>query len=513
MPAKVTFTVKKGGLSGKQFTYDSKETLIIGRQDDCAVVLPEATVSRYHCLIDIAPPSVVIRDFGSLNGTFLNGEKIGQREAGTSVEEARQSRGEEFPMAANDRLGVGPDCELELDVSLPLLCADCGAETESQTYLNDGGLPICGACHEKLTKQKEERRKAKEAANKNEAKRKMEQKQRHEQRCEICGQVLIGAIVPCICPACQANPLKVLDFLLAKAQKGQDEAKEIAGYRNLKMLGQGGMGQVWLVEEEKTGNKMALKIMLPKVATDEKSREAFTREALITGRLSHKNIIRQHKFGESGGTYFILMELCDGGSVDALMGKSGGKLDIETATRVILQVLDGLAYAHSEPMSVQLKNGKTASVNGVVHRDFKPANIFLASSGKNTVAKVADFGLAKAFEASGMSGHTHTGQVAGTPVFMPRQQIINFKYSKPDVDVWAAAASYYNMLTGAYPKDFGQGKDVFLTALNTSAVPVRKRNPAIPKKLAEVIDRALTEKPEIGVKSAAELKKLIERVF
>jgi len=297
---------------------------------------------------------------------------------------------------------------------------------------------------------------------------------------------------------------------MEEAQRGVGEAAEIAGYRNIKMLGQGGMGQVWLVEEEATGKQMALKLMLPKAAVDESSRETFVREAHFACQLKNRNVVEHHKFGQSGDTYFMLLEYCDGGSVDDLIDKRGGKLDIDTATTIILQVLDGLAYAHNATVSVKTKRGDTVSAQGIVHRDFKPGNIFLTGSGSNLTAKVADFGLAKAFETSGLSGHTSTGMLAGTPVFMPRQQIINYKFSKPEVDVWAAAASYYYMLTGSFVKDFASGKDVIAVALTSNAVPIRKRNSSIPRKLAAVIDEALKEKPNIGVKSAAELKRLIE---
>ena len=79
---------------------------------------------------------------------------------------------------------------------------------------------------------------------------------------------------------------------------------------------------------------------------------------------------------------------------------------------------------------------------------------------------------------------------------MPRQQVINFKYAKPEVDVWAAAASFYNMLTGTYPRNFF-GADPLVAVLQTSAIPIRQREASIPKPLAEVIDLALVDNPEI----------------
>ena len=92
---------------------------------------------------------------------------------------------------------------------------------------------------------------------------------------------------------------------------------------------------------------------------------------------------------------------------------------------------------------------------------------------------------------------------------MPRQQVVNFKYSGPEVDVWAAAACLYSMLTGATPRDFPSGKDVWQALLDTEAVPIRRRDSSIPKRLAEVIDKALIDRPEILFKTAADFKKAL----
>lgn len=573
MPVKILFNVKKGELSGKTFVYDGKESVIVGRQDDCNIALPEVTVSRYHCLIDIAPPSVMVRDFGSLNGTYLNGEKIGQRASGMSVEAARDVLGSEFALKPGDRLGIGKDCEISFEVILPQYCADCFCEIDDTGHVNPENMAICADCHEKRreeqkareaaakaekeraeaqkralelalkakaaadAKAKAEAEKAQREAEKKAAELKQkeqeenqrknalaearkaekvrkdeEQKQRMDQRCEVCGGSASASDRPCLCEECRKDPRKVLRFLMEQAGKGRGDAREIAGYRNIRMLGKGGMGQVWLVEEEKTGERMALKIMLAQVQADEHQKAMFLREAYGAGQLNHPNIVRHFKCGQSGDAYFILMEACDN-SVDTLITNSGGKLSLDLATHITLQVLDGLIYAHKEPVFVRLKNGDTVTANGIVHRDFKPGNIFLTGSGKNLRAKIGDFGLAKAFETSGLSNHTRTGAAAGTPVFMPKQQVLKFKYAKPDVDVWAAAASYYYMLTGAFTKAFVPEKDLFLQAISLPAVPIRVRNPNIPQKLAAVIDKALEEKPKIGVQSAAELKHMIERAI
>ena len=93
---------------------------------------------------------------------------------------------------------------------------------------------------------------------------------------------------------------------------------------------------------------------------------------------------------------------------------------------------------------------------------------------------------------------------------MPRQQVLDFLTAKPEVDVWACAASLYQMLTGFVPRDFPKNVDPWLTVLNTSAVPIRRRQASIPSRLAAVIDQALVDKPNIQVRSAAEFKRLLQ---
>ena len=578
MSVKVKLKFTKGGLKNREFCYDRKECVLIGRLNDSNIVIPatDNTVSRYHCMLDITPPIVKVRDFGSMNGTFLNGEKIGQRDASLSVEEAREQQYNEFAMKSGDRLGLGLDCEIVLDIAIPQYCADCFCEIDQPEYTNADHQYVCFNCHTKAEEQRkkeeaakfaeekaarecrraeerakelaakeqaikeqaakekvarerkeaeqqaaikrekerqeEERRKKLEEERKaNEARIAAERAKRNNPKCEICG-ASVSTNGLAICDACRKDPLKQMVYLILMANKGIGDAQQIADYRNIKMLGEGGMGVVWLVEEIKTGKQMAMKLMLQKAAADEMARKMFLREASNACQLKHPNIVPHYKSGRSGDIYFILMEYCAGGSVDQLMKKNGGKLSIDLATHIILQILDGLNYAGNVPIVTTLADGSTKSVKGIVHRDLKPGNIFLTDTSSRPIAKVADFGLAKSFQTAGLTNDTVTGNAAGSPWFMPRQQITNYRYAKPDVDVWAAAASYYNMLTGSYPKNF-TGKDAFLEALYGDPVPIQKRNSGIPDKLAKVIDTALRDRPDIGIKTALELKTAIEKAL
>src|ERR1700683_5442552 len=111
MPAKITLRITQGSLSGIEFAFDESNSCVIGRATDCSPRVPDdsahRTVSRHHCLLDINPPDIRVRDFGSLNGTYVNGKKIGQREKGTSPEEASDVSFPEHDLKHGDEIQVG----------------------------------------------------------------------------------------------------------------------------------------------------------------------------------------------------------------------------------------------------------------------------------------------------------------------------------------------------------------------------------------------------------------------
>jgi serine/threonine protein kinase len=124
-----------------------------------------------------------------------------------------------------------------------------------------------------------------------------------------------------------------------------------------------------------------------------------------------------------------------------------------------------------------------------VHRDLKPSNILLSFAQNDVVAKLSDFGLAKSFERAGLSGLTLTGNYAGTPYFLPRKQITNFKYVKPVSDVWSMGATIYNMLTGTFPYHFTKGRDPIDVILNDNIVPIRQHDKTPSKRKQSIATR------------------------
>ncbi|HEY7423701.1 MAG TPA: protein kinase [Gemmataceae bacterium] len=508
MPATVALTVVQGKNKGQQFVFDQRTTCIIGRDDECQVRFPKdkehQSISRHHCLLDINPPDVRIRDLGSRAGTYINDSLIGKRDSSQTAEEGSLLRLSEFDLKDGDQIKIGKTI-FQVTIRIAAACATCAAEIpagdQDRARLSEGGYR-CAACRRR------ESGAVPEAAS-----------QRAGQVCTRCGRQVSAAggsqrAGDVICAACRAEPGRLVQQLLEMARSGSRELIAVQGYRVEKELGHGGMGAVYLAVHETSGERVALKVMLPQVAAGSRARELFLREAANTTSLRHRHVVHLHDLGCSQGMFFFTLEYCEGGSVADLLAKRGRPLAVEKAVKIILQVLDGLEYAHGvEVSNVKLADGSSGTARGLVHRDVKPHNLFLARSGAKFCAKVGDYGLAKAFDMAGLSGMSATGTAAGTPVFMPRQQLVDFKYARPEVDVWAAAASLYYMLTLAYPRDFPKKKDPWQVVLQTDPIPIRDRDASIPKKLADVIDTALREKPAIPFQSAAELRQALQEAL
>jgi hypothetical protein len=269
---------------------------------------------------------------------------------------------------------------------------------------------------------------------------------------------------------------------------------QIPGCKIEAEIGRGGFGAVYRARRADDGKIVAVKVMLSRVDADDAAIEKFKREVAVTAKLQHPNIVRVQESGASGAVFYFVMEFCDGGSAWDLMLKNGGRLSLSQAKPIILGALSGLAFAHER---------------GFVHRDLKPQNVLLSRS----EVRLSDFGLSKSFQQAGLSGMSMTGGFAGTPYFMPREQITNFKYVKPVSDVWSMGATIYNMLTGTFPYPFGKERDPIDVILNENIVPTRKRDKTLPKNLCAVLDSALEKKVKDRYQTAAEMLAAIKKAL
>jgi serine/threonine protein kinase len=277
-------------------------------------------------------------------------------------------------------------------------------------------------------------------------------------------------------------------------------AAAVTGLRIVRELGRGGQGVVHLARHAPTDRLVAVKTLTRQSELDPAARTAFVRELDCAAALRHGNIVRFHD--SIADPLGFTCEYCPGGSVADLVRRRGGRLPVPEAVSLTAQALDGLAYAHVAPVPVRLADGTTTTGNGIVHRDIKPQNLLLAGDG----LKIADFGLAKAFDKAGLSGHTFTGALGGSIAFMPRTQIVDYKYATPDVDLWAVTACLYWMLTGTPPHDFPPRADPIAVVLRERPIPIRDRLDTVPAPLADLIDRTLAEPPASATSLADALR-------
>jgi serine/threonine-protein kinase len=273
---------------------------------------------------------------------------------------------------------------------------------------------------------------------------------------------------PRLCPACQ--------------ELADRQPQPIPGYRVIREIGRGGMGIVSLALRGDDASPVALKTIIPAVAGSKAQVDRFLREARILSGLDHPRIVSFRDMGESSGLLYFAMDFVRGTDAAKLLKAEGGTMPIARAVGLVLQLLDALAYAHDR---------------GFVHRDIKPSNLLVIEHGGIDAVKLADFGLARVYRASRLSGLTMQGDMGGSISFMAPEQLTNFRESKPAVDQYAAGATLYNLLTDRFIHDLPRAlQKQILMVLQNDPVPIVSRRRDLPRGLAEVIHRALARAPD-----------------
>ncbi len=470
---RITLTVIAGPHQGQVYSFSGHDTFLVGRSRRAHFRLPEKDryFSRIHFLVEVNPPCCRLMDMGSRNGTYVNGQKVemadlkdsDQIRAGRTILQVKVEADNGVPSAlpappplpAPATQGIGPPPSLGM--SIPGITLPPSAPVV--TIPPGGILPPVLVEPEPLP--------IPEEANVPSARSRSP-----VGRCRVCEAILPPATVS------NSSPLQSICFECQHQIRSQEQFVE--GYHLVRSLGQGAMGIVYLALRKLDARLVALKTIIPAVAGSATQVERFLREVEILRSLNHPNIVAFRETGESNGRLFFAMDFIKGADAHRLV-RTQGPMQIPRAIRLAGQLLDALAYAHDR---------------GFVHRDIKPSNMLVTEIDGLEMVKLADFGLARVYQASQLSGLTVTGDFGGTVAFMAPEQITEYREARPPVDQYAAAATLYNLLTGQYVYDLPSdlAKQLYLV-LHESHVPIRSRRSDIPRALGEVIHRALSRDP------------------
>ncbi len=264
------------------------------------------------------------------------------------------------------------------------------------------------------------------------------------------------------------------------------EGQTLGKYRVLDQLGRGGMAQVYRAYHPQLDRYVAIKVLRSDLVEEEEFLARFRREARAVAGLRHPNIVNVFDFDVQNDQFFMVMELLEGDTLKVYLNSyrtRGQRIPLGDIIRILLDVLEGLGYAHKE---------------GITHRDIKPANILLTKRGQ---AVVTDFGIAQIV---GGTQYTVSGALMGTLNYMAPEQGLEGRGDSRS-DLYSLGIVFYEMLTGRTPFDADTPLAILLKHLNDPLPLPRKIEPSIPESLERVVLKVLAKQPDDRYQAADEM--------
>lgn len=264
--------------------------------------------------------------------------------------------------------------------------------------------------------------------------------------------------------------------MVVKGQKINDR------YQIVKLIGEGGMANVYLALDTILDRYVAVKILRGDLANDEKFVRRFQREAISASSLSHPNIVEMYDVGEDNGQYFIVMEYVEGRTLKSLIKKRGA-LTIPEVIDIMMQIDSGLACAHN---------------SYIIHRDIKPQNVLIMEDGR---VKITDFGIAMAINSQEL---TQTNSVMGSVHYLPPEQA-NGSGSTIKSDIYSLGILMYELLTGSIPFKGDNAVEIAIKQMKDQIPSVCKINPDIPQSIENIVIKATAKNPKNRYDSVNEM--------
>jgi len=266
---------------------------------------------------------------------------------------------------------------------------------------------------------------------------------------------------------------------------------EINQYKILSVLGEGGMGKVYLGQHTQLNKRAAIKMLLPQYLHNEDAKKRFKQDAKILESLKHDNIVELYDYLEDKSGMYLFLEFVQGRQLDDYITKVRGVIPYEEAIKIMDQVLSGLEYAHSK---------------GIIHRDIKPGNIIVDDQ---LNVRIIDFGIAKMLDSDENLAKTMANQGIGTPFYMSPEQILGRDVDER-TDVYSAGLLFYEMLTGSCP--YSEVSSLFV--LNKMIIEEELAPPSsvysfIPKKIDKLVKKAIEKDATKRIKSCLEFRTLL----
>ena len=268
---------------------------------------------------------------------------------------------------------------------------------------------------------------------------------------------------------------------------------QLGHYRIERLLGSGGMGEVYVADDLKLGRRVALKILSTELTGDPNRRERFEREARAAAALNHPNIVTIHSVEEVDGIPFLTLELLDGKTLNEIIPAQG--LPLDRLLTLAIPLTDAVGAAHQA---------------GITHRDLKPANVMITADGR---VKVLDFGLAKVREEAQANAETlmptaaltGEGRIVGTVMYMSPEQAEGKPVDQRS-DVFSLGIILYEMATGVRPFAGDTQMSILSAIMKDTPKPITEARVGLPRELSKIVSRCLAKDPEDRYQAAKDLR-------